>query len=120
MSSIKEFEHLRIPLQVIKFATDNFSDNNYISRGGFGKVYKGELLHFGGHVTVAVKRLDSTLGQGTPEFWKEIMMLSRYRHEHLMRHDFKKEKKLKCHGEVEEGVPFGDMSDEELKVDDGK
>ncbi|XP_024983141.1 putative receptor-like protein kinase At5g39000 [Cynara cardunculus var. scolymus] len=84
MSSIKEFEHLRIPLQDIKLATNDFGDDNYISRGGFGKVYKGELVHSRGHVTVAVKRLDTTLGQGTPEFWKEIMMLSRYRHDHLV------------------------------------
>ncbi|KAJ9559396.1 hypothetical protein OSB04_014010 [Centaurea solstitialis] len=84
MSSIKEFEHLRIPLQAIKLATNNFGDDNYISRGGFGKVYKGELAHTGGQVMVAVKRLDTTLGQGAPEFWKEIMMLSRYRHKNLV------------------------------------
>ncbi|KAJ9559426.1 hypothetical protein OSB04_014040 [Centaurea solstitialis] len=84
MSSIKEFEHLRIPLESIKLATNNFGEDNYVSRGGFGKVYKGELVHSGSWVTVAVKRLDPTLGQGTPEFWKEIMMLSRYRHENLV------------------------------------
>lgn len=33
---------------------------------------------------VAVKRLDRALGQGPPEFWKEIMMLSRYKHENLV------------------------------------
>ncbi|KAJ9559428.1 hypothetical protein OSB04_014042 [Centaurea solstitialis] len=84
MSSIKEFEHLRIPLESIKLATNNFGEDTYISRGGFGKVYKGELVHSGSRVTVAVKRLDPTLGQGTPEFWKEIMMLSRYKHENLV------------------------------------
>ncbi|KAJ9559420.1 hypothetical protein OSB04_014034 [Centaurea solstitialis] len=84
MSSIKEFEHLRIPLQAIKLATNNFDDNNYISRGGFGKVYKGDLVRFGKSVTVAVKCLDRALGQGNPEFWKEIMMLSRYKHQNLV------------------------------------
>ncbi|KAJ9559421.1 hypothetical protein OSB04_014035 [Centaurea solstitialis] len=84
MSSIKEFEHLKIPLQAIKLATNNFNDNNYISRGGFGKVHKGELIHFGKPVTVAVKCLDKALGQGNPEFWKEIMMLSRYKHQNLV------------------------------------
>ncbi|KVH99817.1 Protein kinase, catalytic domain-containing protein [Cynara cardunculus var. scolymus] len=62
----------------------NDGDSNYISRGGFGKVYKGEHIYSGAHVIVAVKRLDSTLGQGIPEFWKEIMMLFRYKHEHLV------------------------------------
>ncbi|KAJ9559431.1 hypothetical protein OSB04_014045 [Centaurea solstitialis] len=68
--SPKEFEHLRIPLESIKLATNNFGDDNYISRGGFRKVYKGELVRTQGEVIVAVKHLDPTLGQGTPEFWK--------------------------------------------------
>ncbi|XP_023732301.1 probable serine/threonine-protein kinase PBL25 [Lactuca sativa] len=84
MSSIKEFAHLKISLEAIKLATNNFGDSCYISEGGFGKVYKGELFHFGDQVMVAAKRLDSRFGQGTPEFWKEIMMLSRYRHENLV------------------------------------
>ena len=84
MSSIKVFDHLRVPLEAIKRATNNFSEENYISRGGFGKVYRGELVFLGEQVTVAVKRLDPSLGQGTPEFWKEIMMLSRYRHENIV------------------------------------
>ncbi|XP_076932196.1 uncharacterized protein LOC143597639 [Bidens hawaiensis] len=33
---------------------------------------------------VAFKRLDRKFGQGDPEFWKEIMMLSRYTHEYLV------------------------------------
>lgn len=65
MSSIKEFEYLRISLEVIKSATNNFGDTNYISRGGYGKVYKGELIHLGEQVMVAVKRLYPSLGQGT-------------------------------------------------------
>ncbi|KAJ9559422.1 hypothetical protein OSB04_014036 [Centaurea solstitialis] len=84
MSSIKEFEHLRIPLKAIKLATNNFDDNNYVSRGGFGKVYRGDLIRFGKSVTVAVKCLDRAFGQGNPEFWKEIMMLSRYKHQNLV------------------------------------
>ncbi|KAL4565202.1 hypothetical protein LXL04_029287 [Taraxacum kok-saghyz] len=33
---------------------------------------------------VAFKRLDRKLGQGNIEFWKEIIMLSKYRHENLV------------------------------------
>ncbi|CAI9260340.1 unnamed protein product [Lactuca saligna] len=84
MSSIEKFAHLRVSLEAIKLATNNFDSSNYISKGGFGKVYKGELVHFGEKVMVAAKRLDTRFGQGTPEFWKEIMMLSRYRHENLV------------------------------------
>ena len=32
----------------------------------------------------AFKRLDSTLGQGNSEFWKEITMLSVYRHKNIV------------------------------------
>ncbi|KVI07673.1 probable serine/threonine-protein kinase PBL22 [Cynara cardunculus var. scolymus] len=30
---------------------------------------------------VADKRLDPAFGQGNPEFWREIIMLTRYKHE---------------------------------------
>ncbi|KAK9077819.1 hypothetical protein SSX86_006157 [Deinandra increscens subsp. villosa] len=79
-----EFQHLRIHLEEIKLATDNFDDKKVIGTGGFGKVYKGEVSHFKGRSMVAFKRLDRRFGQGDPEFWKEIMMLSRYTHENLI------------------------------------
>ncbi|KAJ9538353.1 hypothetical protein OSB04_031086 [Centaurea solstitialis] len=79
-----EFKHLKIKLKEIKSATDNFGDNNLIGRGGFGKVYKGTISHSTGKRMAAFKRLDSKLGQGNSEFWKEITMLSRYPHENLV------------------------------------
>ncbi|KAM0029784.1 putative protein kinase RLK-Pelle-CrRLK1L-1 family transcription factor C2H2 family [Helianthus debilis subsp. tardiflorus] len=84
MFAIKEFKHLRIELRAIKLATNNFDDKNYIGKGGFGKVYKGELVHSEVRTMVAVKRLDRAFGQGDPEFWKEIMMLSFYTHENII------------------------------------
>ncbi|GKC38822.1 kinase RLK-Pelle-CrRLK1L-1 family protein, partial [Tanacetum coccineum] len=33
---------------------------------------------------VALKRLDREFGQGDPEFWKEIMMLSLYKHKNIV------------------------------------
>ncbi|KAM0000667.1 putative protein kinase RLK-Pelle-CrRLK1L-1 family [Helianthus debilis subsp. tardiflorus] len=84
MSFIEEFDHLKIQLQDIISATENFSTNKLIGRGGFGRVYKGELFLPEGKTMVAFKRLDRRLGQGNVEFWKEIMMLSKYKHEHLV------------------------------------
>ncbi|GKC63166.1 kinase-like domain-containing protein [Tanacetum coccineum] len=77
---IKQFEHLKITLEAIISATNNFADENCIGRGGFGKVYKGEI----DNTMVALKRLDREFGQGDPEFWKEIMMLSVYKHENIV------------------------------------
>nr|XP_043630361.1 putative receptor-like protein kinase At5g39000 [Erigeron canadensis] len=85
MNSVtKHFEHLKIPLEDIKSATNNFADSNCIGQGGFGKVYKGQLLLSGGNNVVAIKRLDRAFGQGNPEFWKEITMLSIYKHKNIV------------------------------------
>ncbi|KAI3828683.1 hypothetical protein L1987_02791 [Smallanthus sonchifolius] len=83
-SFMKEFEHIKIQLDVIKQVTNNFGGDNYLGRGGFGKVYRGELFHSEGPIMVAVKRLDREFGQGAVEFWKEIMMLSCYKHANLV------------------------------------
>ncbi|KAL7601014.1 hypothetical protein Lser_V15G22538 [Lactuca serriola] len=85
LSITKKFEHLKIPLEAIISSTNNFAESNCIGRGGFGKVYKGELhVHLKGQTTVALKRLDRTFGQGDPEFWKEIIMLSLYKHDNIV------------------------------------
>ncbi|KAL7614369.1 hypothetical protein Lser_V15G08839 [Lactuca serriola] len=93
MARIQELDHLQIPLEDIKLATNNFSEDNFIGLGGFGKVYEGQL-----HVsdfattssisgrpvtTVAVKRLDVQGGQGKNEFLNEIVMLASYKHKNL-------------------------------------
>ncbi|KAL7598355.1 hypothetical protein Lser_V15G22684 [Lactuca serriola] len=84
MSVPKQFEHLRIPLEAIISATNDFAKDNCIGEGGLGKVYKGDLLLLNGPTKVALKRLDRTAWQQNPEFWKEIMMLSEYRHENIV------------------------------------
>ncbi|KAF5787507.1 putative protein kinase RLK-Pelle-LRR-VIII-1 family [Helianthus annuus] len=82
-SATKEFEHLKIHLEELKKATNSFG-SKVIGAGGFGKVYKGEVSHSKGRSMVAIKRLNREYGQGDPEFWKEIMMLSRYTHNNLI------------------------------------
>ncbi|CAH1427533.1 unnamed protein product [Lactuca virosa] len=81
---LEEFQHLKIQLEDIKSATGNFDRNNVIGKGGFGMVYKGVLSNYKDRQMVAVKRLDRCYGQGDPEFFKEILMLSRYTHENLI------------------------------------
>ncbi|PWA52937.1 protein kinase-like domain-containing protein [Artemisia annua] len=85
-SFVTEFKHLEIQLEEIILATNNFDESKVIGGGGFGKVYAGELSHSqsGEKSLVAIKRLDRKHGQGDPEFFKEIRMLSCYRHENLI------------------------------------
>ncbi|GKB72775.1 putative receptor-like protein kinase [Tanacetum coccineum] len=84
MSALKRFDDLKITLEAIKSATDNFSCDSFIGHGGFGKVYKGELVNSKGRIMAAFKRLDRSFGQGNPEFWKEIVLLSRYKHKNVV------------------------------------
>ncbi|KAF5774511.1 putative protein kinase RLK-Pelle-CrRLK1L-1 family transcription factor C3H family [Helianthus annuus] len=84
MSFIKDFDHLKIQMEDVLLATNNFDPTRVIGRGGFGIVYKGELPSPKGQITYAFKRLDRRLGQGGIEFWKEIMMLSTYEHKNLI------------------------------------
>ncbi|XP_023749295.1 probable serine/threonine-protein kinase PBL28 [Lactuca sativa] len=83
MAFLKQFEHLRIPLADLIAATNSFSKENWIGGGGFGQVYQG-ILASKGNTTVAIKVLDRSFGQGDGEFWKEVMMLSEYKHENII------------------------------------
>ncbi|GKB77132.1 F-box domain, phloem protein 2-like protein [Tanacetum coccineum] len=85
-SFLTEFNHLEIQLEDIILATNNFDESKVIGRGGFGKVYLGELSlsQSAEKSLVAIKRLDRRCEQGDPEFFKEIRMLSCYRHENLI------------------------------------
>lgn len=62
-----------------KKATDNF--NTVIGQGGFGTVYKAE---FSDGSILAVKRMDKTSEQAEDEFCREIEILARLHHRHLV------------------------------------
>ncbi|KAM0037941.1 putative protein kinase CAMK-CAMKL-CHK1 family [Helianthus debilis subsp. tardiflorus] len=69
-------------LEDILSATNNFSDENLITEGGLGKVYKGQLLCYGHLVNFAVRRLYSEYGQGD-ELQTEISMLKSLQHRNI-------------------------------------
>ncbi|XP_037475058.1 receptor-like kinase TMK4 [Triticum dicoccoides] len=71
-----------LSLQVLRVATNNFSEENVLRRGGFGIVYKG-LLHDG--TIIAVKRMLSTVISNEPidQFQAEIAIL-KVQHRHLV------------------------------------
>ncbi|PKI31575.1 hypothetical protein CRG98_048033 [Punica granatum] len=63
-------------------ATNNFSLNNMLGRGGFGPVHRGR---FPDGQEIAVKRLSKFSGQGMQEFMNEVLVISRLQHRNLVR-----------------------------------
>lgn len=72
---IKDFTYAEL-----QAATDNFSAKNFLSEGGFGSVYKGEL----NGLKIAVKQHDIASFQGEKEFKAEVHVLSKARHKNLV------------------------------------
>ncbi|XP_073005368.1 G-type lectin S-receptor-like serine/threonine-protein kinase At4g27290 [Typha latifolia] len=63
-------------------ATNNFSTENKLGEGGFGPVYKGQILE---GQNIAVKRLAAHSGQGLVEFRNEILLIAKLQHRNLVR-----------------------------------
>lgn len=63
----------------IKKGTDNFSI--ILGQGGFGTVYKAQ---FSDGLVAAVKRMNKISEQAEEEFCKEIELLARLHHRHLV------------------------------------
>ncbi|XP_074368378.1 U-box domain-containing protein 34-like [Apium graveolens] len=69
----------RYTREEIKMATDNFSENNLIGEGAYGKVYTCKL----DHIPVAIKVLRPGADK-KHEFLKEVEVLSKLRHPHTV------------------------------------
>ncbi|CDP11356.1 unnamed protein product [Coffea canephora] len=82
IAEISMAESLQYSLTEIQIATNNFSVDNKIGEGGFGRVYKGVL---GNGQEVAVKRLSRSSGQGAEEFKNEILVVAKLQHRNLVR-----------------------------------
>ncbi|CAM0948993.1 unnamed protein product [Alopecurus aequalis] len=72
----------RFSYEELTAATDNFSDNRALGRGGFGSVYRGFLSDM--NREVAVKKVSETSRQGWKEFVAEVSIISRLRHRNLV------------------------------------
>ncbi|KAK9226518.1 hypothetical protein WN943_011566 [Citrus x changshan-huyou] len=71
-----DFGDMAIPIQVLRNATNNFSEENRLGRGGVGTVYKGELKD-GTEVGVKRMELGSVTEQGIAQFESEITVLTK-------------------------------------------
>ncbi|GKV23566.1 hypothetical protein SLEP1_g33275 [Rubroshorea leprosula] len=76
-------ENLLFELRTLEIATNSFSEDNLLGRGGFGPVYKGSMPN---GQEVAVKRLllSEPPGQGLREFTNEVKFLLRIQHRNLV------------------------------------
>ncbi|OMO82778.1 hypothetical protein COLO4_22839 [Corchorus olitorius] len=66
----------------MKAATNNFDPANKLGEGGFGAVYKGELLD---GTIIAVKQLSAKSRQGDREFLNELSLIAGLQHPNLVR-----------------------------------
>ncbi|BAU02438.1 hypothetical protein VIGAN_11196900 [Vigna angularis var. angularis] len=74
-------EPLHFNLTAIELATNNFSNENKIGKGGFGEVYKGILPN---GRRIAVKRLSKSSKQGVAEFKTEVLLIAKLQHRNLV------------------------------------
>lgn len=74
--------HKDFSYKELEEATKGFSNENFLSEGGFGSVYKGYLKNIG--LRVAVKQHNDMSLQGDKEFKSEVEVLSKARHPNLV------------------------------------
>nr|GEY25082.1 protein kinase-like domain, phloem protein 2-like protein [Tanacetum cinerariifolium] len=71
-----EFAHLKVPLENIISATNNFAQENVILEQCFEKRYMGQLLWSGELIDISARRLKKERNDREQLFWMEISMLS--------------------------------------------
>ncbi|XP_059286033.1 cysteine-rich receptor-like protein kinase 10 [Lycium ferocissimum] len=82
LKGILTAESLQYDFGTIEAATNCFSAQNKIGKGGFGDVYKGKFLT---GQEVAVKRLSRRSSQGVKEFTNEVVLVAKLQHRNLVR-----------------------------------
>jgi interleukin-1 receptor-associated kinase 4 len=93
-SAMRTDEVVELTGDFLSAATNSFDDGRLIGEGAFGKVYEG--IHQGVSQRFAVKKLDASVGGGperaNKDFAKEIEVLRRFRHPHIIRlHGFSRD-----------------------------
>ncbi|XP_076940068.1 receptor like protein kinase S.2-like [Bidens hawaiensis] len=83
-STIAKCDPLKIPLEDVVNATNNFHHDNIIGHGGFGTTYKGQLLRYGSLMKIAAQRFNHKHEEGNLEFIMEISMLSDLKHKNII------------------------------------
>ncbi|KAK8573599.1 hypothetical protein V6N13_009688 [Hibiscus sabdariffa] len=83
---LPEFSHLGwghwFTLRDLELATNRFAKENVLGEGGYGVVYRGNLIN---GTPVAVKKILNNLGQAEKEFRVEVEAIGHVRHKNLVR-----------------------------------
>ncbi|KAF3791552.1 putative receptor-like protein kinase [Nymphaea thermarum] len=86
LTGLPEVSHLGwghwFTLRDLELATSRFSKDNVLGEGGYGVVYKGQLVN---GTPVAVKKLLNNMGQAEKEFRVEVEAIGHVRHKNLVR-----------------------------------
>ncbi|PWA14359.1 serine/threonine/dual specificity protein kinase, catalytic domain-containing protein [Artemisia annua] len=82
----KEFAHLKVPLEDILSATNNFAEENVIHTSEFEKRYGGQLVWSGELIEIRARRWLNKERDDEKEqqFWMEISLLSSLKHKNLV------------------------------------
>ncbi|KAL0415075.1 UNVERIFIED_CONTAM: U-box domain-containing protein 52 [Sesamum latifolium] len=75
-----EIRYRRYTMDEISVATNYFSSSEKVGEGGYGPVFKATL----DHTPVAIKVLRPDMSQGEKQFHREVEVLSRMRHPHMV------------------------------------
>nr|GEU90918.1 protein kinase-like domain, phloem protein 2-like protein [Tanacetum cinerariifolium] len=77
-------DNLKLSLEDVKLATQDFSQVNIIGRGSFGNIYRGEVTHAHVLKIIAAKRLDKKIAEREAQFATELEILMEYKHENVI------------------------------------
>ncbi|GKE85091.1 kinase-like domain, phloem protein 2-like protein [Tanacetum coccineum] len=80
-SRMDNLSHLKIPLQSILSATNNFDDKNVMASGGYEKRYEGQLSWSGELIAITARRFNKDRDE---MFCTEVSMLSSLKHQNLV------------------------------------
>ncbi|GKC45674.1 kinase-like domain, phloem protein 2-like protein, partial [Tanacetum coccineum] len=80
-SRMDNLAHLKIPLESIRLATDNFDDKNDIGSNGFDKRYEGRLSWSGELIMIDAQRFNKDRDE---MFCTEVSILSSLKHQNLV------------------------------------
>ncbi|GJY63569.1 kinase-like domain, phloem protein 2-like protein [Tanacetum coccineum] len=77
-------DNLKLSLEDVKLATQDFSKDNMIGPKDFGNVYRGVVTHAHGPNIIAAKRLNRKSAAKDTEFMTELEILMEYKHERVI------------------------------------